>query len=231
MRGTATRPELVGNRYLLAGAVLYLLEWVAIVAVGVSGVGAMIGRDLTEQDLSRAYAGNVDVIAFMSGWFAVVLLGRVLVFIGLRRSLVDSGRPSTLMDLAVVAAAASVLLETASYGLVVAAAGLAVDHPAGMVALHEAALALNLLLGGGLGVAILCASHAMTRSGLFPVALVVVGWLAGAGAVGAQLTIGPSLSAVSDALQASVMLFWLWMLWLGVLLWRHTPRKPAPAPA
>lgn len=231
MRGTATRPDLVGNRYVLGGAALYLLEWVAIIAIGVAGVGAVVGRDLTEQDLSRAYAGNADVIAFMSGWFAVVLLGRVLVFIGLRRSLVESGRPHLLMDFAVVAAAASVLLETASYGLVLAAAGLEADHPAGMVALHEAALALNLLLGGGLGVAILCASHAMTRSGLFPVTLLVLGWVAGAGAVASQLTIGPGLSTVSNALQFSTLLFWLWMLWLGVLLWRHAPRKSMAAPA
>lgn len=126
----------------------------------------------------------------MAGWFAVVLLGRVLVFLGLRKALADSCRSHVLLDLAVVSAAVSVTLEIASYGLAAAAAdSAAAGDRAGTVVLDAAGAGLNLMIGGGLGVAILAVRHVMTRSGLFPTALNVLGWLSGAAIVGAQLSV------------------------------------------
>ena len=52
---SAERPALVGNRLVLAGSVLYLLEWVAIVA---ASVNAPVGADASAHDLVSAYAGH-----------------------------------------------------------------------------------------------------------------------------------------------------------------------------
>lgn len=213
----------VGNRYVLAGAVLYLMEFVAIAAIGAAGTGPVVGRDLTPDDLSAAYVGHVDVLAFMAGWLAVVLLGRVLVFVGLRKALGADG-PHPLLDLAVLTAAVSVALEVAGFGLVMAAAErAAAEDRVGTVLLHQAGLGVGLTFAGGLGSAVLCATYVMGASGQFPVGLVWLGWLAGAGTIAAQLTIAPAAAALSGAFQASLMLFWVWMLWAGVLLWRRTP--------
>jgi hypothetical protein len=63
----------------------------------------------------------------------------------------------------------------------------------------------------------------MTRSGMFPVPLNVLGWVSGVAIVGAQLSVAPSWQSVFDVLYFFPLLFWVWMLWAGVLLWRHTP--------
>lgn len=107
------RQNLAGNRWVLVGGVVYLLEWVAIIGTGMVGLGSVVTRGLTEAELVESYGGQVDAASFMAGWFAVVLLGRILVFVGLRRALTDSGHAHPLMDLAVVASAVSVTLEVA----------------------------------------------------------------------------------------------------------------------
>ena len=220
----ATREGLVGNRWVLVGAVVYLLEWVAIIGTGLVGLGSVVTRGMSADEVFASYDGHVDAASFMAGWFAVVLLGRVLVFVGLRRALDDSGHSHVLMDLAVAAAAVSVTLEIASYGLAVAAAGRAeAGDRQGMVLLDSAGTGLNLMISGGLGVAIVAAAYAMTRSGMFPVPLNVLGWVSGVAIVGAQLSVAPSWQSVFDVLYFFPLLFWVWMLWAGVLLWRHTP--------
>lgn len=88
--GRLRRVGLVGNGWVLAGAVLCLLKLPGII-----------------------WAGNENLAHGLAGRFAVVLLGRISLFIGLRCALVDSGRSHTLLEFAVVAAAASVTLETA----------------------------------------------------------------------------------------------------------------------
>src|SRR5690348_12236251 len=86
---------LVGNRLVLTGAVLYLLEWVAIIAAGVSvPVGATAGA----HDVISAYAGHADAIGWSAGWFCVVEVGRLLVMVGLRAALPDAGRLRPLLD-------------------------------------------------------------------------------------------------------------------------------------
>ena len=221
-----TREDLVGNRWMLVGGIVYLLEWVAIIGTGMVGLGSVVTRGASESDLLESYGGHVDSASFMAGWFAIVLLGRILVFVGLRRALADSGRAHPLMDLAVVASAVSVTLEIASYGLAVAAADRAeAGDRQGMMLLDAAGTGLNLMIGGGLGVAIVCSAYAMSRSGMFPTALNVLGWVSGVAIVGAQLTVAPSWQTVFDILYFFPLVFWVWMIWAGVVLWRRTPSR------
>jgi hypothetical protein len=228
-----TPAALVGNRWVLVGGLVYLLEWVAIIAAGMAGVGevASVGRSVDE--LLKSYVGNLDAVAFMAGWFAVVLLGRILIFVGLRQALLDSGYPHPLMDFAVVASAVSVTIEIGSYGLAAAAAQRAeVGDAQGMLLLDLAAGWMNLLIAGGLGVATVCAAFGMWRSGLFPVPLNVTGFVIGVLIVGAQLTVSPSLERVFSVLAFSPLVFWIWMLWAGVVCWRRTgpPNRAAQIP-
>lgn len=231
MSGTTqrvARESLVGNRWVLVGGVVYLLEWVAIIGASAAGLGSVLTRGVEPAAVTAAYAGHADAASTMAGWFAVVLLGRVLVFVGLRKALSDSGRSHVLLDVAVVSAAVSVTLEIASYGLAAAAADrAAVGDRAGTVLLDTAGTGLNLMIGGGLGVAIVAATQVMTRSGLFPTGLNVLGWLSGVAIIGAQLTVAPSLETVFAVLFFFPLVFWVWMLWAGVLLWRRTPQSTA----
>ena len=214
---------LVGNRWVLVGGVGYLLEWVAIIWVGALGIGETVVRGGSVAELKDAY-GHVDALTTMAGWFAIVLLFRILLFIGLRQALADSGYRHPLMDFAVATAAVSVTLEVASYGLGAAAGGLLDEgNEATVRALDEAAAGINLMLFGGLGVAILCTAYCMWRSQLFPTALNVIGLLSGVAIVGAQLSVAPSMQTLFDFLFAFPLLFWVWMLWAGVLCWRRPP--------
>ncbi len=218
------REGLVGNRWVLVGGVGYLLEWVAIAWVGALGVGETVTRGASASDLTESYVDHVDAVTSMAGWFSIVLLFRILLFIGLRQALSDSGYRHPLMDFAVAAAAVSVTLEVASYGLGAAAAGLAEDgDEAGMLALDQAGAGINLMLAGGLGVAITCAAYCMWRSGLFPWPLNVIGGVSGLAIIGAQLSVAPGLQAMFDILFVFPVLFWVWMLWTGVACWRRTP--------
>lgn len=220
------RRGLAGNRYVLAGAVVYLMEWVAIIGSGLAGVTSTATVDESVEGLLDSYTGHADAVAFMAGWFALCLLGRILIFIGIRASLTDSGlRGSPLMDLAVAAATVSVTLEIATYGIASAAAGLAdPEDPAAMLLLDRAAGWLNMTIAGGLGVAVVASAWCMHRSGLFSTPLNVLGIVSGLGLCLAQLSISPSLSTLFAVLGWSPLLFWVWMLWAGVLLWRRTPR-------
>jgi hypothetical protein len=215
---------LVGNRWVLVGGVVYLLEWVAIIWTSMVGVSQVVTRGAPADAIHASYAGHADAVWSMAGWFAVVLLGRILVFHALRRALHDSGHRHPLADLAVSAAAVSVALEIASYGLAAAAATLAErGDEGGMAVLDTAGAGLNMMIGGGLGVAIVCASYVMWRSGLFSWPLNLLGALSGLAIIGAQLTVAPSLQALFDILYFFPVVFWIWMIWLGIVCWRRTP--------
>ena len=125
MGDEAAPPTLVGNRRVLAGAIFYLLEWVAIIGAGMVDVNETATVGTSPQDLLDSYSGHVAAVAFMAGWFAIALLGRVLVFVGLRSALADSGRSHPPMDCAVVTPAVSVTLEVAAYGVATAERDLA----------------------------------------------------------------------------------------------------------
>ena len=137
-------------------------------------------------------------------------------------------RPHPLMRLAVPAMLASVVLEIATYA-VVSGAAWAQAHggtAASLRGLDAVAFQLNLMILGPAGVAMLCAGAAMWASELFSRALPVLALL-----IGALLTLAglvstaPKLSGLESALSFAIAGFWVWMLWLGVLLWRRTPAR------
>ena len=229
MARRGSKSQLVGNRIMLTGAVLYLLEWVAIIWGAILGVQntAIVGA--SEADIIASYQGNEDAVAFMAGWFSVVLLGRILLIVGLRASLTASGRPHPLMDFAVVAMSVGVAVEIAAYGLAATAAQLGAAHPEGMIAIEWAAGMVNYMLFGGLGLSVLCSAWAMWRSGLFPMVLNILGIIAGIGVTLEAMFVAPAFDTVFNILGISVLLFWIWMLWTGVLLWIRTPKHTTVA--
>jgi hypothetical protein len=210
--------HLVGNRLVLAGAVLYLLEWIAIIGASMEAPSA---SDVSAAKVLEGYQGEQDALVWGAGFFSVVLLGRVLIVIGLRKGLVDSGRPHGLSDFAVVAMAVSVVIEIVSYGMVGGTAVVA-NHggDADVVrGLDSVAYTVNTMIFGPVGVAVLAAAWAMLRSGLFSKYLCWLGMLAGAVLTVYGLVFAGSESA-GDAFQAAVPLFWIWMIWAGVVMWR-----------
>jgi hypothetical protein len=223
---------LAGNVWVLTGAALYLLEWVGIIWAGAAGVGTQVTRGTPATDVMDTYAGHADAVYALAGWFAVVLLGRILLFVGLRRALADSGYAHPLLDFAVLVSAVSVTLEIASYGL---AASAAASADAGRrtlaVAIDAAGTGLNLMIAGGLGVAIACTTFVMWRSGLFSLPLVLLGAVSGIAIIGAQLSVAPSLQTVFDVLYFFPVVFWVWMIWAGVVCWRAVPRSAGRAAA
>jgi hypothetical protein len=216
--------RLVGNRLVLVGAVLYLLEWVAIIA---ASVDAPLGGTASTAELHSAYTGHVQGYAWAAGWFSVVLLGRILLVSGLRTALTQSGRPQPLMDLALGAMAVSVVLEVTTYALVAGTAWTAgTGGSTGAVrALDAAAFLLSELIFGPLGVSLVCAGAAMWLSGLFPRVLSGLALLGGlAGVLGAAAFVSPRFGGLTDSVTSvTAAAFWIWMLWTGVLLWRARP--------
>jgi hypothetical protein len=225
MDGEETQGLLIGNRLVLIGAVLYLLEWVAIFAANVS---IPLGADATGSQLASGYVGHEDALGWAAGWFSVVLLGRILIVTGLRAALADSGRRQPLMDFATAAMAVGVALEVATYGIV-AGASWAGSHGASIGELRmldSVAFTVSGMVWGPTGIAILCCAVAMWRSQLFPRVLVIMGMAAGClltllGAV----FLAPRYVDVASALMIAPALVWIWMLWTGVLLWRRSEKR------
>lgn len=219
------RPGLIGNRLVLVGAVLYLLEWVAIIP---SHLDAPLGAGTSVPTVVRTYAGHPDLWAWAAGWFSVVLLGRILLISGLRQALLESGRSSPLLVTAVAAMTVSVALEIATYA-VVAGAAWSLAHGGGhssVPVLDAAAFELNQMLYGPLGIAVLLTAGAMWASGLFSRVLSGIGLLSGVLATLAALVAsGPNLAGLFAAANIAVPLFWVWMLWAGVVCWRAAPRE------
>lgn len=220
---TSQRHTLVGNRLVLAGAALYLLEWVAIIA---AHVGVPVGPTGTVGGIADAYTGHVNAFGWAAGWFSVVLLGRVVLVAGLRAALGDHPRVRTLMDLAVVAMAVSVALEVVTYAVAAGAAYALAHHGTASTttALDAVSWNLNLMVFGPLGVSVLLSALAMWRSGEFGRAICGAGGLAGVVlVVQALLFSGPDQSSTAQALQPAVAVFWIWMIWTGLVVWRRRP--------
>lgn len=216
--------ELVGNRLVLAGAVVYLLEWVAIIG---AHIDAPFSPGTASSKVLQGYVGNADAFGWAAGFWSVVMLGRILIVVGLRKGLDDSARPHALSELAVGAMAVSVAIEVVTFGIVAGAAVVA-DHGGSadvVQAFDSVANIMVRLVIGPLGVAVLAASWAMLRSGLFSRYLCGVGLLGGAMcAVFGLVFVAPNFAPAADALQVGVPLFWIWMLWAGVVMWRRTPK-------
>jgi hypothetical protein len=229
--------RLVGTRLALIGAVLYLLEW-AVIPFFPDIPTERLGDDA--RAIIAEYAGEARVTAFAVGWFALVLLGRVLYTVALRDALRVSGRPSSLASFAVGAMAVSVALEVANGGAVAGAAWLAERgaDAASVVALDAAAHILFALVFAPIGVSVLAASLAMLASGLFRVWLSVLGVVSGSllivGGVLHPLVAGETgtfrdVGGLPVAL--GVPTFWLWMVVTSIILWRAVPARQSAAEA
>lgn len=223
------RPLLVGNRWALAGTVVYFLEWVAIIAAG--GIPSFDPPDTPAGTIVHNYTGHENAYGWAAGWFGVVLLGRILYAVAVRRCLVSGPggeNVRVLADLGVFAMTVGVVVEVSSYGLVAAGAALA-DHGASASTLRTVDLVggdLNMLLWGPTGVAVVCLAVGMLLDGRFPRILPWVGVVGGGALVVQALGFeAPSQQHVAMGLQSAATLFWVWMIWSAVLLFVRSPRR------
>jgi Domain of unknown function (DUF4386) len=224
--------RLVGNRLALAGVGLYFLEWVAIAFIPEVADGSLLGDD--PDAVVETYRGHSGAIAFAAGWFGVVLLGRILFAVALRKAFRDSGRESLLVDFAVGAMIVSVTLEIASFGPT-AAAGWIADTRAdasAIVALDAAGSLMFLVVFVPIGVSIVAASMGMLGSDLFPRWLGALGLLAGGivivGGIIQVAALGKTgtLHDAGDPLTTvGAIGFWIWLIAISVILWRHAPHR------
>lgn len=232
-RTADTTSSLVGSWLALAGTVLYLLEWVAIAFLGFSEVPTdLLGED--PGAIVQAYGDQVPAIALGAGWFSVVLLGRILFVVALRKAFRDSGRESALLDFAVGAMILSVAIEVVAVSLPATAAFL-VDSGAEssiVVTLDSTASVMFMLVFGPLGISLLAGAAPMITTGLFR------GWLGWLGIIAGILVIlfgilgvavlGNGSGLLDTGAQLTgigVLLFWIWMLATSVILWRRRPRR------
>ncbi len=214
---------LAGNRLVLAGALLYLTEWVAIIGAGGMSVWFAPGTD--PDRVLDGYAGHGGEFSWAAGWLGIVLTGRILFALTLQHGLRRSGHDDPLAGWGVLLATVGVIVEATNIAVV---AGIAVAADNGATAstvtsLDTVAVALQNGLWGVVGMSVLALTAAMFRSGLFPKALCALGLLAGLPLLVVGLALGsPSYADVAEGLQAGAALMWIWMLWTGVLMWRRS---------
>lgn len=223
---TEPRPRLVGNRWTLVGAILYLSEWVAIATFHAGNTPTSF---LKTDAVVAMYTSHAAGVAAAASWYSLVLLGRILFTVGIRDSLKRSGADTLLADFAVGAMTVSVALEVAAYALAGAAAGLAHsggDHSA-IVAVDAAGAWLDVMIFAPIGMSILAAAYAQLRSRLFPAWLCWLGVASGIAGCVLGLVVGPALAAGPGPFQTVQMLslatlgFWVWMLATGIVLFRR----------
>lgn len=213
---------LVGNRWALAGTVVYLGEFVGIGLAHAAHLPFIPGTP--PQGVAAAYAGHAGGLGFLVGWFGVVQLGRVLFVLAVCSALARSGRSSVLCWFGVAAMAVGGVLEIASEALAAGAGELAGNGSAsGAVVLDRAASYLAAGILAPTGVAVLAVGLATLASGVFPRSLAIVGIITGVGITAAGLFSEPSQAGTQDGLTTFVLVMWVWMIWTGVLLWRRTP--------
>jgi hypothetical protein len=226
--------QLVGNRLALAGTILYLLEWAAIVFLAELPTDRLGDETAT---IASAYADEAQSQALAAGWFSIVLLGRVLFVVALRKACRDSGRESALLDLAVGAMIVSVAVEIASLSLPAAAAWVADNGGSAdaIVALDAAASIMFLMVFAPIGISVLALAAVMLQPphlfrrwlgwlGAAGGTLAIVGGLLAAAALGDDgnfKDVGGTPSAIG------VLFFWIWMVATSVVLWRASPRRSA----
>jgi hypothetical protein len=236
------RRPLVGNRLALAGVLLYFLEWVGILGFNFGNVPSSQGTKAAE--ILAQYAQHGIGIGLLAGWLSLVLLGRVLFVAGVRDSLRRSGAETLLADFALVAMAASVILEIAAYAIAsggaYAAAGGADQST--IVGIDGVANFVNLILAAPFGLSVLATALAMLQSRLFPVWLSWLGVAAGlvvcfygviagpafaaGGTCGAALcTTGSILPGIAQAMSATLLAAWIWMIATGIVLFRAAARR------
>lgn len=216
----------------LAGAIIYLLEWVGIIGFNTGDVPGAQGAKAA--DIVAQYTQHGTGIELLAGWLSLVLLGRILFVVGIRDGLRKSGAETPWADFALAAMAASVILEIAAFFVAagaVQAIALGADQST-VVGLDAAANWLNLSIIAPFFVSVLVASFAMLRSRLFPAWLCWPGLAAGlVGSVngvigGSAFAAGGSFYQVSQLLSVAVFVAWIWMLATGVVLFRAAGRQP-----
>jgi hypothetical protein len=226
------RPAIVGNRAVLAGAVLYLLEWVAIIPGGDSGPA---DAGASRADVLELYQDHPKAVLLITTWCAAVLLGRVLIVTGLRTALRSVGAATPLTDLAVAAMTLSVAMELLSLVAVGTAQVLAVRGGQDdlVVALDTAAGLAFLAILPPLGAAVGTSAWSMLRSRAFATWIPAIGLASGVLLVLGGVVGGPgylesgALRDLGGIGMIGIPLFWVWMLATGVVLWRRTPRDAA----
>ena len=231
---TIAHSRLVGNRLTLIGAIVYLLEFVGIIAAG-APVPSKPGMGLDA--VISLYATHSLGIAFEASWLSLVLLGRVAFAVGLRSALKRSGVESALTDLAVGAVVISVVVEICAYAFAGAAAQIASagGSPATVIGLDAASNWFNLAVIAPGGVFAVASALAMWSSGLFARWICWMGLVGGGALVlfgvmsGPALVVGGTFSKLAAVFAIAALGFWIWMLATGVVLWRRTGRAPLDA--
>jgi hypothetical protein len=225
------RPAVVGNRLVLAGAVLYLLEWVAIIPPGDSGPS---DPGTASSKVLALYTGHPTAVAFLATWLSVVLIGRVLMILGIRKALQSVAADTTLVLFAAAAMTLSVVFEVVSESMVFAATVFAGRSDTELVRTFDTVGGIAwTMVFGPLGLAVLLTAWSMLRSRAFPTWICAVGLLGGALGVMAGLAAGPGYlhegiaRTLNGVGQIGVPLFWLWMLATGIFLVRRV-RPAAP---
>jgi hypothetical protein len=237
------RRPLIGNRLALAGVVIYFLEWIGIAALDIGNVPASQGTSGAE--ILAQYDQHGAALALMAGWLSLVLLGRILFVAGIRHGLRKSGAETLLADFAVVAMAASVILEIAAWTMAAGgsyAAASGADQST-IIGIDGVANFFTQVIGAPLAASILTASVAMMQSRLFPAWLCWLGLVAGVLAsgygviAGAAFAVGGSCTAalcltgsasvlpgLAQLLSATLLGVWIWMVTTGVVLFRAADR-------
>ena len=219
------------NRMALAGFVVYMLEWVAII-----GASVQVPIDpASAGNLADGYVGRTGALTFAAGWFALVLAGRIVFVAGvsqtLRSSTASARVPRWLTSTASAAMAVSVAIEVTTYaitaGIAAGATGTTADAARALAIPNAMAWTLNLLVPVGFGISVTALTAAMWLSHCFSRALTVVGLAGGVLMWGTALLVVPHLaSPYAAVLGLGTLLSWGWMLWTGIVLWR-APRTAA----
>lgn len=209
-----------GNWIVLTGTLLYLSE---LVGIGLAGASRLPTKPATPPgEVLHRYAGHASGVAFLVGWLALVVIGRVLVIVGLRDSLRRSGHAPAWLDLAVIAMTLGVAFEVAGQGMAAGAAALAgAANDTAALALDRGGVYVQSAFLAPTGLAVLLAGAAMLRSRLFPRILVAIGLIAGILLLAAGLLNLPGQATLQDNLTVGTVVMWIWMLWTGILLARR----------
>lgn len=222
------KPE--GTWMVLAGAILYLLEFAVIVPLGVA-----FPAD-PESDLVSWYAGKETAYALTAVLLSILLLGRVAVIAGIRRSLPSTGSVGPLGDLALAAMTTSVVLELMALWSGAAAARLAGAgaEAAGIAGLDAVAGWLTVAVFATMGVAVGVASLAVLLSHAFRAWLGWLGAISGlalAGSAVAAVAIGETpwtIGGVAGIGQFGWLGMLIWMFGAGVILFRRSRAFAVP---
>jgi len=241
-RVTTERQPLIGNRLALAGVLIYFCEWVGIVAFSIGNVPASQGTSAAE--ILAQYSQHATAVELLAGWLSLVLLGRILSMAGIRDALRKSGAETLLADFALVAMAASVIVEVAAWTVAAGGAFAAANgaDQSTIVGIDAVANFFTQVIGAPLAAGILAGSIATLRSRLFPRWLSWIGLVAGAmgcvygviagaafaaggSCTSAMCLTGSALPGLAQLISVALLGVWIWMIGTSVVLFRAAGRQ------